>query len=76
MMKQQYNVGDMFVIYHGKTYTRAILTQIYKAGIHSEYTVCWFDRGTVGDYRKTSYTHFEIKTNVDRCAWEHHKVGK
>jgi hypothetical protein len=75
-MKQQYNVGDMFVVYHGKTYTRAILTQIYKAGTYSEYVVCWFDRNTLGDYRKTSYTYFEIKTQIDRCAWEHHKVGK
>ena len=77
MMKQQYNVGDMFVIYHGNLYSIGLLTEIDNdKKTYDKYTICWFDKKTIGEYRKAGYSLFEIKTQIDRCAWEYHKVGK
>jgi hypothetical protein len=75
-MKTKYRVGDLFMIYHGNQFSRGILSEINSDG-YTEYTVCWFDSvRAVGDYKKSAYTEFEIRNNVDRCSWYHHPVGK
>ena len=75
-MKTKYRVGDLFLIHHGNDFSRGILSDINDDG-HTKYTICWFDtvRG-IGNYKKSGYTEFEIRTNLDRCSWYHHPVGK
>ena len=75
-MKTKYRVGDLFLIHHGNEFSRGILSDINSDG-YTEYTICWFDtvRG-MGNYKKSGYTEFEIRTNLDRCSWYHHPVGK
>jgi hypothetical protein len=74
--KTKYGVGDMFLIHHGNEFSRGILCDINSDG-HTKYTICWFDtvRG-MGNYKKSGYTEFEIKINVDRCSWYYHPISK
>jgi hypothetical protein len=75
-MKPKYRVGDLFLIHHGNDFSRGILSDINSDG-HSKYTICWFHTSrTIGDYKKSAYTEFEIRINLDRCSWYHHPVGK
>ena len=75
-MKTKYRVGDMFLVHHGNDFSRGILSDINDDG-HTKYTICWFHKATtIGDYKKSGYTEFEIRIHIDRCSWYYHPISK
>lgn len=72
----KYNVGDMFIVYSGFGYSRALLTEIYKTPHDYSFTICWFDKRTAGNYRKEAYNQYEITHAVSGGTWEHYPAKK
>jgi len=70
----KYKVGDMFLIHHGNSYSRGILTEIevYDTDQPDGYHIAWFDNMISGQsFRTVGYNAYEIRDNLTTGRWQH-----
>jgi hypothetical protein len=70
----KYKVGDMFLIHHGNTYSRGILTEIetYDTEQPEGYHIAWFDNMVSSNtFRTVVYNTYEIRNNLITYMWQH-----